>query len=419
MKKFLKEVIKAAGIGLITIIILLLLLLLVNQIPQKCIKDNMKESLEHFKEHDTLYNVIPELKCTEDDVIADAVILSIIWYQDGSLEGTLVDKCYGGPNSVADTVKSIENELAANCEYSRYWHGYQMLYRMLLCFMNIQQIKIFLFGIFILLFTALLIVFLHRKMYPLAIASILAAIATMLWSAFISLAHIQIFLIMCIVSIIAANKKLTATHYTIIGICTAFFDFLTVGTLTLALPLLIECVQDRDERRLRSLVKKSVFWLGGWAATFIMKFILTFNYARGSIERSTIWMGSDAGSSLLGLKLNLGALLPFIESNLKAITIIGIVSAGVALFVYLFHKQESNDLIEAMVFIIAIIYGRYILLGQHSMTHYSFTYRSQFVVIICVVLMLSQTNLAQFRRGVTKHATYHTNAMFKRRKDSR
>lgn len=376
---------------------LFLLLILVNCIPYSAIAENVKESAEELAEYQIRTNVF-KLEQSKDDVVTDSILLNIISHIDGKhvIQSTLESAYYLDndtyPNSL---LRSIEEGLDANEDYARYWHGSTMLFRFLLLFLNRSQIKMV--GLILYIVASLLFcgIAIKKSYYSLGIGYVVAtAISTMFFGT-VTVGYLWAVLIPILGGcyILQKEKCNLGQVFLILGIAIAFFDFLTIETLSLTLPLICYIYKEKENMTIKKLMLPSISWLCGYAGTFLYKWILASivcgkNYITGSFQDGVTRAYQEVGELKFALKINIKQLFSFVNSMNRSVWIYLGFLLVFAIVVYLLRKENMGSYIFALVLAGAIPYVRYFLLSNHSSQHYFFTYRAQFSTILAMVVIL-------------------------------
>lgn len=175
-----------------------------------------------------------------------------IEYQDTVSELKSASK-YPNLNQVGELNDTIYGNIDESFEYARYWHGYLVPLRILLCIFNITEIRI-LFVLLFLVLIAMLMFLIYKKVNIYAMLVILLAFISIEYLYIgISLQGSSVFFITMIASIILVyryNKiKDFPLLFLVVGSLTSFFDFLTAPLLTLGIPFTIFFLIKRKRRR--------------------------------------------------------------------------------------------------------------------------------------------------------------------------
>ncbi len=246
-----------------------------------------------------------------------------------------------------------------------------------------------------------------KKLIALAIAFIISLIMTVAIFVPFCLEYTWTYYIMLIVSILAViwndNKKKRNILFFIAGMLTCFFDFLTTEIITVLVPMIIVLILQIKNKKIINIKQSIIFviqtlflwgisytamWFAKWMiASFVLK-INAFDYvieqARFRIDGQVL--GKNEKLFWEAIKRNLTTLYLFdSERNLsKGLIILLIVE------IILIRKKDMKKLwLSSILLMIGIIpYIRYSILANHSYMHSFFTFRSQMVTIIALILAM-------------------------------
>lgn len=414
-----KGILKYIGVFSATLALLILLLVLSCTIPQKKIYENSRLSAEFMTKNETdFYN---PLLSEEKFVIhnyADAIWLSIAYSIDSEhpLKSALEGKYY---NEFGDRLyninfyrDTIEQNKEANTEYYRYWHGTILFLRPLLTkftYMDIRYMNV-------LLLTGLcfaLIILLQQKLGMRAAVIFAAAIVSVgFYAVPYCIEYVPMFYIMFISSIAVLflkDKKKIPYLFLITGICSNFFDFLTVETITLCVPLVLHFYElyrkgkIKDfKNSLKYFIKLCTLWLGGYLFTWMSKWLIAsivlkrnvMTNVMESVSQRTV--GKVQETPLLkqlinALIYNIRGLFPFHLTKNTTGTVILFLAILFVLFAvwFLYRKKKLEEVSKIFLIIACIPYLRYLVMSNHSYAHYWFTFRAQISSIMAVLLAVT------------------------------
>ncbi len=401
-------------------------------IPQKAVQTHMEESAEILAECPTTWQILPEINSSKVHPYADMLTLNIayhfgddiasysfdrvvdqFWYANSEkLKSVMWAKYYGTPEDTDESIKlfkqSVDNRLYANKEYLRYWHGSAGIIRFLHIFLNIRQIYI-LHSVFLAaLFVCLITILIKNHFLKEAVALIISLAMVSIWFVPICLEYYWCFLVMIGASIIAvktAEKSLwgrATLLFFFTGIITAYLDFLTTETVTLAVPLLLmvsmgqrntgyaapSYLQESGSWKL--ILKSCVSWLMGFCSMWISKWILaSFILQENAMPYVTAHIkerigGDPNGKSQLvytvgAIGRNLRCLLPF-DYGRFGFFFLGLMFGTVIILITVgglkFNKTANRQLMAKYFVIGCIPIVRYVVLHNHAWYHRSFTYRA-------------------------------------------
>ena len=206
--------------------------------------------------------------------------------------------------------------------YSRYWHGYGIIYRLLLLFLDYHRIRLLNAAVQI-----GLMLLLCWKMYrggdrsrgmilPLLISYAMMAPAVMWMNLEYSLGfYISMFALLAMLILHRKGDLREKEDMVLLfsGICTAYWDVLTYPMAALGIPLLAACFLDPEEKMCKTLIRTvrlCFFWGMGYGLMWISKWaigtVLTGQnvFAEG-ISTFLLRTGSEAD----GEAVSLGAML--------------------------------------------------------------------------------------------------------------
>ena len=402
---------------IVNILLFVLLLAAVAKIPQSSIEDNFSKSAELLCDRPMFEEKIKGISGSKIDRFADSVLLGIAWQYDSKHPFKSVMKSAyfrGYYNANINLKDAVADHIPANQEYLRYWHGSISVIRLLLLIMPLRGIYIF-NSICIIILTIVLIYKLIKIGGIMPATGLIAGyIATSAWFVPLSLEYTWTFILMLVFSLVIlrlSSLKKGIWFYAAFlsfGMITNYFDFLTTETLTLTVPLLIllwtvrqnQVDSDQKHNPFKVIsVKASIFWILGYAGTWVMKWLLAalilkenvIPYVNGHVtERLVGQKGVDTGTFgfITGaLVRNIKCLLPF-EYGITG-TVIGIMILLFLFFILIKYRSKSPDIKYVLwILLVSLIpYIRYLLILNHSYLHYFFTYRAQLAVVLSLALI--------------------------------
>jgi len=430
LKKFMLH----AAVFLSTILLLWGLLIITSCIPNSAIKDNMLESALVYTEKDAFEFGSNEKFNSISDNYADSILLNVMWNIKSSspVISSLDTKYYDGSDYGENWgLYHAINGAKANADYSRYWHGSVIFIRPLMLFTDADGVKLVCFTIVLLLFSATAVVLIGKKHYFAVAALVLSLAGVHIWNIRLALEYIPAFMVcftLCPIYIVLEKKgDIFLTLLSVAGgVMIAFFDFLTVETITVLVPLILVFIIRTDDDRLGNF--KNNFILTAkcgicWGLSYIMTYAVKWTAASlvsGENKFSTAF--SAAGVRLYGSTLendmpiheqipaavaaNISTLFGGTERIEPDKIIIRLIITAIVsvVFLFIFRTSEINtSLTFTMLILIAVPYVRYMVLSNHSYLHEFFTYRAQISVILglCAILRYN-TDLKLLRKGRKK-----------------
>lgn len=387
------------------------LMMTVYFLPDKRISQNVFESATIFENEGEgpkiwyFYN-------TARDNYTDAIMLLIAsndsegsivdralksqWYQTVDEEGNL---SHPGP-SLIELSKNNPSSVVETSEYSRYWHGYLIWLKPLLCLFNYQTIR-WINLIIQLIIDVIIISKLFRMKYR--IMSLGYALNMLLLSPVTCGFSLQysscwyLFSLGTLMMICMKNREIGFEKYilgyTIIGILTSFFDFLTYPITTLFVPLVFYFLFTSKEGELKFQIKTTVEiclswgigYLFMWAGKWIVASILTDKNVMNEAFNSLLYRtGGGEGSIIMSCARNVAAFL------INPVTIVAI---AVLIILIVKNKLAIKDNFinnKSLIFLIIAImpFVWYIVAKGHSYQHFWFTFRNLIVTLLAGYAMV-------------------------------
>ncbi|MCH5230119.1 MAG: hypothetical protein J1F12_09040 [Muribaculaceae bacterium] len=389
----------------IILTIALLSLTLINAIPNSWIRENINESAKELS-NEGLY---PQFgtQFLQLDNFTDALMLTIAYTSDGTSPfiqamkipyAHIEDKDNIETLQIVSTSHSIPTTEPSQLEYEyygRYWNGYLLTLKPLLIFFNYNQIRL-INCFFVSLLIILASVGIYKKLPSIYFWLYLLTLAIFyLPIGMFSLQFSSCFIIanLSVIIITWADKiwieKYSVLFFFIIGILTAFFDFLTFPLVTLCLPLIIYGGLKRN-LSLKNLFILSAAWGIGYALFWSSKWLVAISFCdfnfkddvAGSISQRT------TGELPQLMITYFGSSQKFLI--LASIVSIGVISVCILLSTILIRKYGKFDFINSKLYLALIAlypWVWFLLLINHSIVHLWFTYRAWASTFFCICLL--------------------------------
>lgn len=410
------------------------------KIPQRAIKENIKESQNNgLGTTEEVKEVVKRRDYTFLHSISDAFLLNIIYCIDTNepIKSIMESKFYtryadqelsfkeqfGNDETISEYIevineppeidlnKMVEKDGKGIEQYLRYWHGSMSIVRPLLVFFNLGQIYILNAIILGILTLTLIIILLNRKQLDIVITFLIGLVMCWVFVVPFCLSYTWMFLVMLITSIIAIlvekNDEKLSILFFITGMVTCYLDFLTTEIITLLVPLIIILVIRYKDGRIANLKQgiKFVFklgmlwsisyvamWLAKWILASIILKINAFEYVK---DNAMIRInGSVVGTTKQNLPFkaiskNIFTLFPLNTQKKKIKWIIIPIVLGIIEIIFVRKKDIKKLWISGLLLAIATVpYIRYFVLANHSYKHYFFTFRSQIASIMALILAM-------------------------------
>ncbi len=430
-----KKLFKYSLIFSLTLLVLLGLLILVAKIPQSAIKENVRESASYYCDTGLFVRQIEGVNGSAIDHYADSILVAIAYQydEDKPLTSVMWSSYYftAENNENVNLLMAVENDLEANQQYLRYWHGSNVVVRPLLAIFKVQEIYVVNAVVIGALVIVLITILVLKRAYVPAVAIGLGLVSTQAWFVPGTFEYTWNFIIMLIMSIVGVSLgykdkwSQVGALFLVGGMVTNYFDFLSTETITLTIPLLLllwirdknSCDKERKDIctfTLKNVALWSVGYVGMWLSKWIIAAIVlgenTLPYVTGHVAER---IGGDVGLNTLqcmyaALARNIRCLLP-LEYGVTGV-FVGVGLFVLALFVgYVYYgKKEDKRYILIYLLIALVPYVRYVVLHNHAYLHYFFTYRAQIATVVAVIFILELLTdrrwLSRGRKGRKKRA---------------
>lgn len=418
----------------VTACICLLFMLISASIPQGAIEENARESAEYFYETPLFEMSAGNLQNFKKDNYADCISAGIAYHLEGANPYVAVLSAdynrVQGENVNMSFYRQMQGEEVATESYSRYWHGSAGLIRILYLFMDIQTIRFVITTAGIVLHMVLVTSLIRKKQTALGIIYGISFVLVNGMFALECLEYAFVFLLVPVASLILLHKKIgedpvkAQLTFIVIGVLTAFFDFLTAETLTFTIPFTIyyivvynkKLAEKTTQNRTKNwffFLQCGISWVIGYGGMFLLKWLLVAvtlgkDAFRAALSSATERMVGDVSLTLdtAGEKADLAERIQGIvtrnlgclywgSSDMQVMTLVIItlvIATVLAVFWYLARKENVRMPGAAVLTVVALIpYVRFLLLSNHSYIHYFFTYRAQMVTVLIILYLIYAT----------------------------
>lgn len=414
MRSVINTGIKYAGILLASILLGMMLMILVYCLPVSSMKANVQRSTEIYEYEGVYPQLMWGYKMSQLDNSTDATMLLNAIY---SGSGSVVEKAvrvfrieYSGENPVISLIKYANDTEAEiyGCAYSRYWHGYLAILKPLLLFFDVADIRVMNMFLQMALFCYIVLLMIRRKYgeyVPAFLISVLLLnpVAIALSFQFSTVYYLMLFSIIYILKKKNLLYKQEILLLFLLGILTAFFDFLTYPLAALFFPLIFILLKENDGKEaIKKVFIGSIVWgigyVGMWCGKWtIGSILLGQNLWTDALERAMMYEAMDYGNG----KIN-GFQVIF--KNVMVLVKWPVLLAGVVLLLYYIkwimkvgilkiRLKERSLYLAAFGLIFMAPFAWYLAAGTHSYIHYWFTYRelciSVFAVLAGITKMIS------------------------------
>lgn len=362
---------------------------------------------------------VPELvggfKSAQLDNFSSVLILKTAAYTGPQ---TLLQKALGGYRADLPA-QADQDEWEAFCvygdgsdsptgglSYSRYWHGYTLPLRLLLCILNTANIQMLLLFSELALLCAVLAA--SAKRLPGLTPGLFAACFLLMpLAAGVCLQFAPVTLLMlaaCLLVLLAeaqiARMITLPAFFALIGLATNYFDLLTFPLITLGFPLALSLALGQKQglslgALLRRLVGCGLAWGLGYAGMWTLKWLLVAaafgtEHLMGIFTQAALRVSSSSNGETFS---RLGALAKNIDVIFaKPAYLLILLLAAIASLSHMAHaglilrragERLCPDARAAVFFLLMLVpIAWYLVMANHSYDHAFFTYRNLTVSVL-------------------------------------
>ena len=400
---------KCAVIFVVTSFLFLGLQLLSTFLPLKEIQNHVAQSEASFLSLNQYPHIVGKDDKYKQDLCTDSIMLNMavpyrsLNHFDNAFNASFFSNIR---NSLIPLVSRIHNWDLLNSHYLRYWNGYVVPLRVLLCiftYQSILRINVACFAILLIIiaflfaqrFNTLFAVFFVVILFQLGFAAVPFSMqfASVYYISFGAIIFELVFSRKCKIQDFAPEL------FIVIGVSTSWIDFLSAPLISLGLPLLVAFMLTQ-EGRLKVLVSSSFAWAFGylffWASRWGLALITypQFNIFANVYKRFAFRSGETSGLSYkieaVGKNLSMIFAVPSsFVSHRSIFSAFVLFIITLVLFIIWNAKKREPALRELMPFALVGMYPFiwYLLLANHSAHHYWFTYRSLIITLFAFVCM--------------------------------
>lgn len=294
--------------------------------------------------------------------------------------------------------------------YTRYWHGYTLPLRLLLCVLNLANIQMLLFFVQLALMASILLLMMRRGLQS-AIPGFFTAYFLLMPFALgvcLQFATASLPMLAACIAVLLWDEKLDTligmpAFFAVVGILTNYVDLLTYPLVTLGFPLvLFLALRMKRGDSLFQLLFLSIACCAGWGIGFggmwALKWLITaacFGWDRLHTIISQIFLRVSTDSNgrsfsrMDAVNVNLSVIMSK-SSYLLLLGMTGLASAAPALLTAWRRRTLCIDL-RALALLIpaAIPFFWYFVMANHSVDHAYYTYRILPVACFAVFTLIA------------------------------
>lgn len=417
MKELLRHTRNYIVMVAISAIMGMFLLIAVYAIPNQrgsMIYRNVADSMEVLRQFGDNPELLTGQENTHLDYCTDSLMLNEIVYSgdESLIEKALFVPAYdittgGWLQALENYISTGENAGGYIQNYARYWHGYLVILKPLMVIFSYQELLIlnFFVQMGLVFIVALLLWKKNRGRYILPY--LFAVFCLMPLTVAMSMQFSNMFYITMIAAVVYLlfDQKMTKTgifpeFFMLLGIVTAYIDFLTYPLLALGLVLVLDIICNQESslfKQMKRLIIFTICWGVGYFGMWISKWVLVAICTQYDIFREAFMMiqyrmeYAVAEETITYKKVikynvfyifaNMAYIVPFVGMVLYYI--IGITKR-------IFSQKIEWKCIYGYMYIILLPFVWYAFTANHSCQHYYFTNRTAIIAIFAVFCMLAQ-----------------------------
>ena len=378
-------------------------------LPNYNIRGHVAESLPQIQGEGIGYCPFFAQSSAMLDTHTDALILNIAQAKGMSENQSVVQKAFENSfyeDESTDGVSSLTASINMpnnNHEYSRYWHGIQVIVRPLLIFFNYTEIR---YIFMILIFSLLAITFsmigkqLETK-HSISFAITICLMYIVLIPMSLQYSSILIVTLLGMIGVLTLYKikkeKFLGMMFFAIGAFATFFDLLTYPLVTLGFPLVLAVIL--ENRKGKSLLQQMIFiiqlgvlWALGYAILFFTKWVIAsvvLNKDAITLALNELLFRVNGNEThpvnrIQTLKNNFNYFfVPTAKYILLLIFVIWIIA-----FILYRKKFKEYKLAIPLICIAIVPYIWYLAFSGHSSIHAWFTNKIQAVTLFAILCLL-------------------------------
>lgn len=394
---------------IISIITGMILLLWVNSFPNEKMVGNIKESVKVFEKEETYPQLMDGMYSSRLDNFTDAIILLTSAYKkDTSLIDRTVNAyriTYPDTNPVNSLILwgGVGIQEYNTCKYSRYWHGYQIIVKILLLFLNYQEIRFLNMALQILVVILIISMMKHLDISYLIVPYVMFYISLCPIALMMSLQFSAIFYvtnISCVIMMTVYKKKRENIWiiFLVSGICTSFFDLLTYPLVSLFIPLII-CLCLGGDKKFLNILKDVLWfcfswgigyvgmWVGKWVCgSILLKENIINDALKQILNRTALESSQGEFTRWEVISKNLDI---FNELPLKLL-LVSFILMYIIRIIYLSFRLKKVVIKNGylLLFSVAPLIW-YCVLTNHSYVHFWFTFRTLSISVFSIFTFAS------------------------------
>ena len=294
--------------------------------------------------------------------------------------------------------------------YTRYWHGYTLPLRLLLCVLDLANIQMLLFGVQLALWFGVLALMVRRGLHALIPGMFLSYFLLVPSAVGVCLQYIPVTLLtlLACAALLSGERAIDRAvtlpgFFALIGLLTNYVDLLTFPLLTLGFPLVMLLAmrlrtQESGGRLLALTIACCAAWAVGFGGMWVLKWVLTaavFGWERlGSIVaqatlRASSGSNGETFSRLSVVVRNFDVFLAKASYLLLiGLAVLATLAPAVRRAVRDRHVRLDPRALTLLV-VLAVPIVWYLVLANHAYDHTYYTYRNATVSVLAGYALLA------------------------------
>ena len=381
-----------------------ILLALVYTLPLSSVDKHIQESLIIFEKEGDYPREIAKNEATRRDNFTDALMLNIASYRG---DKSLIEKAFGNyyvttsDDTAGGWLANRNSESRNEISYARYWHGYVVVLKILLQFMNYQEIRwlIYMVDLTLIILIALYLQRCGKLKYLAPFLIVLMFFPLMTVSKSLQFSTVFIPTLAGIMVLLKDKQNVRQTYgrlFFVEGIIIAYLDLLTYPLVNVGFLLCFALIVDESshwiEKIKRTLVN-TILWFVGYAGMwaskwFISSLLLKRNVLTDAMEAASVRMSSNSADSSWTYWDVVKRNIEHCPDIIIPVCIIFMLYIIVRIFRNGVELQNIKN--NAACIIIAIMpFVWYFVLKNHSQIHAFFTHRELAVSYLAVLFFFT------------------------------
>ena len=392
-----------------------ILLALAYTLPLSSVDKHIQESLIIFEKEGDYPREIAKNEATRRDNFTDALMLNIASYRG---DKSLIEKAFGNyyvttsDDTAGGWLANRNSESRNEISYARYWHGYVVVLKILLQFMNYQEIRwlIYMVDLALIILIALYLQRCGKLKYLAPFLIVLMFFPLMTVSKSLQFSTVFIPTLAGIMALLKDKQNVRQTYgrlFFVEGILIAYLDLLTYPLVNVGFLLCFALIVDENSHWIEKIKKtliNTILWFVGYAGMWASKwlissFLLKRNVLTDAMEAASIRMSSSSADSSWTYWEVVKRNIEHCPDIIIPLCIIFMLYIIVRIFRNGIELQSIKNSVSYII--IAIMpFAWYFVLKNHSQIHAFFTHRELAVAYLAVLFFF--TAIVSEKRTLSK-----------------